>query len=546
MGHGKETPRQKMIGMMYLMLTAMLALNVSSEVLDAFRLVDEGIIRTTNNFHEKNQVIYEEFEQKYAENEQKVGPWKDKADLVRERADSLFEYIQGIKMEIVMAAMGSDTSENPAIENGKIIGYKLEGTDKYDDPTRIMIGDNYNGEAYDLKEKLIEYREFLLDFVEPEDVGTISSIETSLDTSDPDPEETDNKEHTSWEIKHFYHIPYGGCMPILSKLQADVRNSETEIVQYLFKNIEAGSFKFNKLEATVIPNTSYVIKGNPYKADIFLAAVDTTAPPIVLIGEYDSTLLEDGSYEYTMRPGHDTLEVVNGKGKFSTLQNRVAEHSYKGIIKLRGPEGNYITKTFHRSFRVAEPNLVVSPIKMNVFYVGVDNPVKISISGVAGDKIFPDITNATIIKQRDGEYIVRPRRPGNSLISVVAEMDGKRQSMGVVPFRVKGLPDPVATVAGKNGGPINKNSFLAQRGVVAEMVNFDFDVEVTITQFTVATTDRSGYFKEEPTKGNLFTPAQKGLIESTRRKGKVTIEDIKAVGPDGSVKNLSPIVFTLN
>lgn len=547
MGHGKETPRQKMIGMMYLMLTAMLALNVSAEVLDAFRIVDEGLKKTTENFYEKNKVLYKEFDKKYALNEKKVGPHKDKADEVRERADELYNYIQDLKLEIVKTSQGQNEEENAAIEDGKIKNEKLKALDKTDVPSRVLIGDNYNGKGYELKEKIKNYRDFLLGLIDEEDTRVIHSIESSLETKDPDAADSEHGEALTWEVKHFYNIPMGAIMPILSKFQSDVRNTESEVVQYLFNQIEAGSFSFNKLEATVIPNSSYIIKDNEYKADVFLAAVDTTAPPIVLIGEIDSFQNEDGSWEYMMKEGtsYDSLDVVNGRGKYSRIGRSTGTEHWGGLIKLRGPDGNYITKKFERSYTIAEPNVVVSPTKMNVFYVGVDNPVSISVAGVAGKDIAPSITNGQIRKQRDGEYIVNPRRPGNSIITVVAEIDGERKSMGNQQFRVKSLPDPVAQVANKSGGQIEKNTLAAQGGIFAEMENFDFDLEFEITEFTVSTTDRGGYYIGKKAKGNAFTREQLDLINDLRRNQQVIFEDIKAIGPDGSVRNLDPIVFKI-
>ncbi|MEA3316514.1 MAG: gliding motility protein GldM [Bacteroidota bacterium] len=549
MGHGKETPRQKMIGIMYLMLTAMLALNVSAEVLDAFRLVDEGLKKTTANYVDKNEILYKEFDEKYAENEKKVKPWRDNANIVKKKADELYNHIQDLKIEIVKRNQGEDIEENIAIEGRKIINAKISGVDKNDLTTRYMIGDNQNGKAYELKEKIDEYRKFLLSLVGKNDSRIINSINSNLDTSNPGEGEGESSHghggQKNWELKHFADIPLGAIMPIMSKIQVDVRNSESEIIQYLFNQIDAGSFSFNKLEATVIPNSSYIIKGNEYKADVFLAAVDTTAPPIVYIGSVDSTKNDDGSYEYFMSGAYDSLEIINGRGKFSSLAQRTGVHGWGGIIKLRGPDGNFIKKKFKRSYQVARPNLVVSPTKMNVFYVGVDNPVSISVAGVPDDKIKPSITNASIVKQRSGEYFVRPKRPGNSIISVSAEIDGKRKRMGTTTFRVKPLPDPVAKVAGKGGGNISKNVLAAQSGVAAVMENFEFDLDFEITQFTVSTTDKGGYFIEQKTKGTRFSKAQYNLIKALRRNKRVNIEDIKAIGPDGKIRKLPPIVFKI-
>jgi gliding motility-associated protein GldM len=543
MGHGKETPRQKMIGMMYLVLTAMLAMNVSAEVLDAFTAVDEGLRKTTEIYSEKNLEIYKEFDQQYAQNEVKVKPWKDKADEVQRESKDLYDFIQELKIEIITANGQGDIEDGVITEERKINNEQIAGKDKSDASSRVLIGEN-DGKAFELKDKITDFREYLISLVDEEDVGVIRSIETNLETEDPPPSK--DGERKSWEVKHFYHMPLAAVMPLLTKMQLDIRNSEAEIVQYLFSRISAGSIPFNKLEATVIPNTNYVLQGNEYKADVFIAAFDTTAAPTVLIGRYDSTYNEKtGAYEYNMTGQYDSLDVVNGRGKFSRMGSSLGKQEWGGLIKLIDPDGNYITKTFRQNFQVAKPNLVVSPTKMNVFYVGVDNPVSVSIAGVPGDKIFPSMTNGNIRKQRDGEYIVNPKRPGNSLISVRAEIDGTRKNMGTVPFRVRGLPDPVVKIANKKGGKIQRNVLAAQTGVFAVMENFEFDLEFKITEFTVATTDKGGYYISEATKGNVFTRPQQNLIKDLKRGQRLTVEDVKAVGPDGSVRKLASIVFEI-
>ena len=544
MGHGKETPRQKMIGMMYLVLTAMLALNVSVEVLDAFGAVDEGLRKTTEIYAEKNQGLYKDFDQQYAQNEVKVKPWKDKADEVKSRSDELIKYIQNIKIEIITKNGQGNPDDGVLSEDGHINNDKIAGKDKPDVASNVLIGE-MNGKAFELKEKIIGYRDYLKSLVDEESITIHHSLETNLNTDDPP--KTEDGEKKSWEVKNFAHMPLAAVMPLLTKIQLDVRNSEAEVVKYLYDQISAGSIPFNKLEATVIPNTSYVLQGNEYKADVFIAAVDTTAPPIVLIGQYDSIYNEeDMVWEYNMIGRYDSLDVLGGRGKFSRMGSNVGKQNWGGLIKLMSPDGKYITRTFKRSYTVAKANLVVSPDKMNVFYVGVDNPVSISIAGVAGDKIEPSITNGRFKKVRDGQYIVNPKRPGNSLVTVFAEIDGVRKNMGVAPFRVKALPDPVIKVAGKKGGKIDKNVLAAQAGVFAEMENFDFDLEFKIIEFTVSTTDRGGYFIDAKTKGNTFTKQQYDLIKNKLRRGsRLNIEDVKAVGPDGSVRDLAPIVFEI-
>ncbi len=362
MAHGKETPRQKMIGMMYLVLTAMLALNVSAEVLDAFSAVDEGLIKTTKNYTEKNQVLYSDFNQQYVQNETKVKPWKDKADEVKRMSDELSYYIQELKKEIIISNGQGDIKDGVITAEGEIINENLAGKDRSDAPSRVLIGPNRDGKAFELKDKIQKYREYLVSLVDEDDIAVIHSIELNLETKNPPPSEDGQKK--TWEVHHFEHMPLAAVMPLLTKMQLDIRNAEAEIVQYLYNQISAGSIPFNKLEATVIPNTSYVLQGNEYKADVFIAAFDTTSAPEILIGRYDSTLNEEsGTYDYKMVGQYDSLEVINGRGKFSRMGSGLGKQEWGGLIRLKDPDGNYITKTFKQNFQVAKPNLVVSPTK---------------------------------------------------------------------------------------------------------------------------------------------------------------------------------------
>ena len=548
MGHGKETPRQKMIGMMYLVLTAMLALNVSAEVLDAFRLVNEGIKNTTDNYIKKNISTYKEFESEVAKNPAKAQAWKEQAFEIRKQADSLYQYMQDLKVRHIKENQGRVVAENPALIQGEddqitIDLDKVKGKDKTDLSNRILIGDNFDGEAYTMKEKINEYREFLMGFIDEEDTRLREAVSKILDTSDPPA--TEGHEKKEWEVKHFYGIPLAAVLPIMSKLQADVRNAEAEVIQYLLKQIDAGSFAFNKLEATVIPNANYLIQGNEYKAEVFLAARDTTAPPQIILGEWDSVQQEDGSYNVEMTRVDDTLEIKGGKGQYTRSTSQTGVHQWGGIVQLIGPEGNYIRKPFRQEYEVAEPNLVISPTKMNVFYVGIPNPVDISVPSVPPNKIQANIQNGSIYQVRPGEFEVKPNSRGQEcLISVQATVDGKTRSYGTKRFRVKGLPTPTAEVAGESGGQIREEILWAQNVVVAEMEDFLFDLEYTVTQYTITTQDRGGYVKTLKREDQrIDQEAKDWLRENVNRGGRVTFEDLRAVGPDGTVKKLNPITF---
>ena len=550
MAHGKETPRQKMIGMMYLVLTALLALNVSRSVLDAFSIIDEGLSTTTKTIQDKNDDLYREFDKQFAINEAKVRSWRDMALKVKEEADKLYKHIQDLKIEVVIEA-----NDEEAIEGDVIHREKITAVENYDTPKRIMIGSEFREDckAAMLKKMIEDYRNFLLDLIKEDNIQLRESIENSLGTADQKNEKARGRsgEKLRWEEHKFGHSPLVGFLAIMSSLQIDIKNTESEVIKYLFSQIEAGDVKFNEIEAVVVHNSNYVIKGNDYVAQIFLAARDTTQPPKVWVASVDQpyTIIRDergNIKDYQKREDIDytSLPVEGGKGIYRIKGTTMGYKKWGGIIEIQGPGGDPIRKPFTETFQVAEGSVVVSATKMNLFYLAVDNPVDISVAGVAPDKIFADITNGTITRSKD-EWIVRPRRPGNSFVIVSAEIDGTRREVDRKEYRVKTVPTPQAMVNNQTGGAINKNILLAQTGVAAVMENFEFDLTFTVTEFKVLTIVQ-GFVREAKSESNHFTEKQLSIIQGLSKGSPLYIQDIKAVGPDGSVRNLQTINFRVN
>jgi gliding motility-associated protein GldM len=538
MAHGKETPRQKMIGMMYLVLTALLALNVQKEVLNAFVIVDEGISKMNENYALKNGKIYDDFNQAVAEKPKKATKWRDIAFKVKAMADALDEMIYQDKIEIIKLVEGPDTK---AIEGKAIHPMLFNGKENMDKPAEVMI---VKGGGKRLKEAIKTYREFLLSQIEPKAEGVRTAILNGLNTEDP--RTTDGKTET-WESEHFEHLPMVGVTTVMSGLQSNVRNAESDILRYLYSMIDKGTFKFTNLEATVIHNSNYIIQGNEYQASIFLAAYDTVQKPTIFIGPYDSTRSEDGSFTYSKRPNfkYDSLVINNGKGYYVRRGTTIGINKYTGLIMLKAPEGGAdLCKPFKGEYQVTEPMLVISPTKMNVFYLGVDNPVEISVPSVGADKVFPNINNGSIVKEGKG-YIVRPSKAGTAQINVLVEIAKVKKSMGAKDFRVKILPNPTAKVAGRSeGGGIERNLLLAQTGVIAELEGVDFEAPFKVIEFTVST-NVGGFSVDKIIKSNRFSQEQFNLIKQANKGQKVYIEGIKAIGPDGTTRSLGSISFTI-
>ncbi len=545
MAHGKETPRQKMIGMMYLVLTAMLALNVSAEVLEAFVLIDHGLSKTTSNYRIKNEKLYTQFENQLLINKAKVLPWKLKADEIKKQAIDIIQFVQQCKVDVTKASEGPET---PAVlSNGEIETELIQAKSNLDAGGEIMIGIGGSGKAFELKRKIIKFREYLVSLINPvTGKELIESINGILDTNDPPKDEKGNTR--TWESQRFEMIPVVSVIPQLTKVQVDVLNCEAEVVNYLLQQVGASDFKFNVLKATVIPNSNEIFQGNEYVAQVFLAASDTTQKPKIYIGRVDSTFnKETGEYTYEIKGSADTIPVSkSGRGLFKRRGSNLGSNTWSGLIEMKAPDGSITRKPFKQEFRVSAPNIVISPTKMKVFYVGVDNPVDISVPGVTSDKISAVMDKGSIKKIGDNFIVNPPQGEKNCTITVFAELEGKKkQQMGSSTFRIKPLPPPLPKVIGVNTKTVEKNVLQASLGMQASMPpDFDFDLKYTITKFSVSASV-GGFQTTKEAKGQLFTEDQKRLIGNLRSGNMVTIIDIEAVGPGGDVKVLNDLVIKI-
>ncbi len=525
MAHGKESPRQKMIGMMYLVLTAMLALNVSKEVLDAFTLVDDGLSTTTQNFAAENEGLYARM---YTENElnpTKVGDWKNRADQVKASSDELYEFMNQCKIEIVQV------KDEEAIHDGVVHLADVKLKDDNNIPAAIML---VNKRGEELKAKIIEHREFMLGMVDDHETykTTIEAIEGILSTEVPEMGlHSGSKKGVTptWESTYFEHLPLASVITILSKMQGDVRNVESEMLSYLLDQIDAGDFNMNVVEAVVIPTSNYVFKGQEYRAQVFLAAYDSTKMPEVKL------------------EGGQLLPVEGGKGIYSTSYNTTGIRKWGGTIEIEN-NGALITKHFSAEFEVAEANATISATGMNVFYRGIPNPVAISAGGVAERDVIARISSGNITPVRPGEYIVKPGvQKDIATISVYANIDGSQKLMSRSDFRVYDLPKPDAIVQGIRGseGALTVGKLSQLKVVEAKAEDFVFEVDYQVLSFEVAFQGQGGIWSTMPSSSGRFTTDQKDLFRQLRSGQRIMIEKIKATGPDGVIRNLNSVTITV-
>ena len=571
MAGAKETPRQKMIGMMYLVLTALLALNISKEVLNGFVKVENSLRTTQETLSSKIHDTYTLLELKYNSNQEKVGPFYDESQVIVEKSNTLIKYITKLKAHCLATSEG-DFEEQVALDFEKYFGTDEFGNDtvlnlkyiskkdEFQALTTYMVGGKSHapkvGEwtANGLKLSLDAYSEYLksLDVTDIDGVSrTISpNFLKSLNERFSFEKEIEDGKEILWEAANFYDVPLAAVIPLMSKMIIDVQDAEEDALSWLLGEIESKSLKFSEVMPLTIPLSNYILRGDTVRASIFLAAFDRTKKPEVYIdpNKWDGKDSTDLDY---VGLGIEPL-AVNEQGQgllaMSSKGMTLGQYQYKGVIRYQGAEGDMQSQQFFTpTFTIAEAALVVSPTKMNVFYRGVPNPVEISVPGVANNKLRVSISNGhRIKKQQDGTYIVDPGTSTankEAVISVKGEMaDGSINNLGSSNFRVKRIPDPVPFWAGKKPSDrtITKNEVLSFAPLAGKMDNFDFDVKVLVKSFTIRLS-KDGTFKELNSPNNRITSDMKALLNRVKRGNTIYFEDIIVGMPDGTERMVASL-----
>ncbi len=380
-----NSPRQKMINLMYLVFIAMMALNVSSEVLDGFELV-EGSLRTSiDNTTTRNNIVAGELADSYRMNQTKVEEWYKKGQDVKNASDSLYNYIQDLKERIVKVADGTKGDVND-----------IQHKDDLEAASRVMLAP-INGEGKNLRLAIDSYREMLADLVQ--DTAKTQVLEASLNTEAPHKAGLNMR---TWETALFENMPVAAAITLLTKLQSDVRYTEGEVLSYLLNSVDMSDYRVNKMQAQVIPTSQIVMQGSNYEAAIVLSAVDSTQRPTVFIGE-------------------TPLPEENG-GVFSTRATGLGKQTLSGHIRTF--DGT--TYPFSSEYFVTEASATVAPVQMNVLYAGYDNELRIAVPGVPSENVTATMTNGSLVRKNSNHWVARPTTPGTEAIVTVSARDGKK------------------------------------------------------------------------------------------------------------------------
>ena len=571
MSGAKETPRQKMIGMMYLVYTALLAMNVSKDILDAFDTVNAGV--QTTNITLSNQISqkYAAFEEQYGLDQEKVGPYWEQAQALREEATEFINYVEALKWDLVKKVeLSKATTDEEAIQmavnengllkssnttlNGRTIydinTSKVKSRDGYNQPTEIMMGNpegpGNGGLAYELSERMKHFRNQVIKAAGPEHLQQIGLITDSIfGTKDyllangysenqlkklPYPGEyygakisyypgSTDMVQDSWEYHNFHHTVLVADVTLLNKIISEAETAELNAITQLMTNIHAQDFTFDEIGARVFAESGYLLSGQTYRAQAMVTAWKNS--------QLTARVKLDG--------GAEKEYTSNAQGVIPLEWNvGVGSHKYTGVIDMLDPATNQIEEfPFEGAFTVAPPAVSVSATKMNVVYRGIDNPI--AVGGGVGGEINASASSGSLTRTGNGTYNLRPGEASEVTISVTSG----GSSLGSMKFRVKDLPKPVALIRNVVNGQVSKSALQAAGRVEAEMKDFDFDgVKYDVVGYTFRYKTKSGTTKEAKASSGSFTDEIRNAISQANVGDMFVFTAIQVRGNDGKTKTI--------
>ena len=553
MAGGKETPRQKMIGMMYLVLTALLAMNISKDVLNAFIQINRGLVKNSANSEERADAtlgLLDNWSDK-----EKARPFQDKAHEMVEKADALVKHIIEMKAH-VLACSAKGSPDGSGFEEYIVDGHlidigdkeKVSKPDENQNTTGMLIGDEpaspKNGpwSAVELREKLTAFSDECQNLAvtdlkgnmhtladrAPEAKALIANTFAFADIPSSEKGEPDEK----WETALFYHSPLAAVIAHLSKIESDVILVKNTVLNFLASSINASDLKFSDVTVAVVPKQSYILKGDSFVAEIYLAAYNKASKTKVYMGGEVGEGAKAEVFDYSGKEA--IMSDSDGKCKFKINESALGSHSHKGVIVYQDADGNDIAKPFIiPPFTVGEAALVVSPTAMMVFYERVENPVEISVPGVDPSQLSVSMSGGSISPKGGGNYMVMPTNGSrDASINVTATINGKQVSMPAKQFKIKKLPDPTPSFQGKNHmtTTISRGDATAASAVFASMgADFVFQgIPVSINGFTMTVASAGKITPEMRATGGSLSSEMKTALSKVKTGDKIYVERIEA------------------
>jgi gliding motility-associated protein GldM len=514
-----KEPRQKMINLMYLVLTALLALNVSSEILNAFKIVRTSLDISTSVSTKKTEDLFKSFAAKMKDpaSQEMATIWNKKAQDAHVLADAAYKFIAQMQADLIAEAK-SDPKDTAFKEDDLEAATRLFITGNEEKKTKPRGKDMYNT-LVDFKTKLLAI-----------DTGIAAEFSKSLPLVLP---ASYGEGAHDWSNKFFHMTPTIAGLTILSKFQNDIRNSETQVVEFCHKKIGEVIFTYDAFKVIANSSASYMMPGDEFTIQAGIGAMSKSAEPTVTVDGQAATKAVDetgqfnGSYEVK-------LKAPEAAGDYS----KTVSVSYKDQKTGKIENTTKIIK-----YTVGQPaGLTVSTDATRVFYSGgLENPLSVTGSG-GSEQIQLDIDGPGITKTPlgKGKFNIVCSQTG---VAVVKVTDLKSKATQTFNIPIKKVPDPVALLGGKPGGsPFTVAQFRAQGGVQAKLKDFIFEgytfkVSSFAMYFTGPGFDGGAPGIVEVT-GNAFNAEVRKLMGKCEPGTTVVIGNIRVADQIGNVRDL--------
>lgn len=510
-----KEPRQLMINIMYIVLTAMLALNVSAEIFNAFKVVNDGLVKSNEALDKSNEKLPEAIKT-FAQKKPEFAKYAERTGPAKAATDEFTAYIDGLIKQMVDETGGMVPDEHSNDPNNlRMKGYK----DK-DVTTRVLVNE---GKGDEIEKRLGTLKEKLTGLFDPADkAANEGKIALEIDQA-----WKNNKTHKSWAAYNFSHMPLAAVLPILNKLKNDAKSSEAAVLNYLMNKIGAtDEIIFDKFDVVSSAKKSYVILGDKFETDIFLSSSSSNIKGM--------SVTVNGA----------SVPSVDGVAKYTATASSLGVKKYKASISLVNPvtkQASTYSKEFE--YEVGQRSATVSADKMNVFYVGVDNPITVAAAGVSSNDLKVSVSNGTARNTGKGQYDINVTNAGGTC---TVTLSGGGLTPSSFPFRIKRIPSPVAYIAGKMGGAVGNGEFAAQRGIEPRLEGFEFDAKCQIQGFVMKYVAR----RQDPivatNPGGTFGGQVKDLISRAKPGDLYIFDNVKAKCPgDAAGRNINSLSFNI-
>lgn len=495
-----------MINLMYLVLTALLALNVSAEVMNAFFSLDKGMKDSGLIVDRSNEAVMSSIDKQADAYKSDVNEkWRQNAKKAKAISEGFISYIEGIRKDLWEKAGG---------DNPKVPGQPKDIRNK-DLTTKMFIND---GLGQEIQNKLEQTRQELLALAEGD-----KEVEGSLPLKIE--EIPSGVKAKNWPEFKFKQMPVAAVFPILGKIQSDAKNSYSSVLNFCAKKVGGEDIKFDKFTPAVSAEKSYVIQGEKYAADVFLSAYSTKSDNV--------SISVNGS----------AIPMKEGIARYETTTSGLGERTYRVSINVKNPLTGAV-ENFSKEFKyeVGQRSVAVSLDKMNVFYIGVDNPISVSAAGVSSNDVKVSATGVTVNPQGGGKFVVRATTPGEAVLTVAAPGVTQRFT-----YRVKRIPDPTPLLGAKHKSKAMANGeFKAQGGIAAVLENFDFDAKCDISGFEITYLPKRQDPITKQNSGARWNSDAQDMINKAKPGDAYFFDEIKCKCPgDAAARNLGGLAFKI-